>query len=66
MKRHKRDKEDRAFVKGYQNGLSGKSKDLNPYVDNTIRQSWLSGWRQGREDNWSGYIGVANVGRSAY
>ena len=66
MKRHKRDKGDRAFVKGYQIGLSGKSKDLNPYGDNTIRQSWLSGWRQGREDNWNGYIGVANVGRSAY
>lgn len=64
MKRHKRDKEDRAFARGYQIGRNGKSKELNPYGDTYIRQSWLSGWRQGREDNWNGYIGIAGVSSS--
>lgn len=66
MKRHKRDKEDRAFARGYQIGRRGKSKELNPYGDTNIRQSWHSGWRQGREDNWNGYIGVAGVSSSEF
>jgi ribosome modulation factor len=61
MKRHKRDKEERAYARGYQIGRSGKSKDLNPYGDTNIRLSWLSGWRQGREDNWNGYVGTAGI-----
>ena len=61
MKKHKRDKEDRAFARGYQIGRSGKSKELNPYSKTNIRQSWFSGWRQGREDHWDGYTGVAGV-----
>ena len=61
MKRHKRDKEIRAFDRGYQIGVSGKSKELCPYVDESTRHKWISGWRQGREDNWSGYTGVAGV-----
>jgi ribosome modulation factor len=63
MKRHKRDKEDRAFARGYHIGVSGKSKELNPYGDEGSKQTWLSGWRQGREDNWDGYIGAAGVSR---
>ena len=66
MKKHKRDKEDRAFSKGYQIGLRGKSKSLNPYGDRNARQSWLSGWRQGREDNWDGLTGIAGVGREPH
>ena len=63
MKRHKRNKISRAFTKGYQVGLYGKSKDLCPFQDLEYRQAWLGGWRSGREDNWDGMIGTAGVGR---
>lgn len=64
MRRQKRDKNDRAFTRGYQLGVHGKSKDLCPFNDNAARQAWLSGWRTGREDNWDGYIGTAGVAMS--
>ena len=63
MKRQKRDKDDRAFARGYQIGISGKSKELNPYGVSETRLSWLSGWRQGRGDNWDGFTGAAGVSR---
>ena len=66
MKRHKRDKEGRAFALGYQIGRNGKSKELNPYGDTNIRLSWLSGWRQGRADNWNGYVGAAGVSSAEF
>ncbi len=61
MRRQKRDKQDRAFARGYQLGVHGKSKELCPYQEADTRQSWLSGWRTGREDNWDGFIGTAGV-----
>ena len=64
MRRQKRYKSSRAFTRGYQFGMHGKSKELCPYHDVDTRQSWLSGWRTGREDNWDGYIGTAGVARS--
>jgi ribosome modulation factor len=64
MKRHKRSKSTRAFAKGYLTGVHGKSKDLCPHQDFEYRQAWLSGWRNGREDNWDGYTGTAGVGRT--
>ena len=64
MKRQKRNKSNRAFTRGYQTGIHGKSKDLCPYQDSEYRQAWLTGWRVGREDNWDGYTGTAGVGRS--
>lgn len=63
LKRQKRDKSDRAFIKGYQIGVSGRSKDVCPHIDDTLRQSWLSGWREGRVDNWEGMVGVASLHR---
>ena len=63
MKKHKRDQEDRAFTRGYSIGVRGKSKELCPFTDANNRQYWMSGWRQGREDNWNGYTGVAGVSR---
>jgi ribosome modulation factor len=61
MRRQKRDKSNRAFTRGYQTGVHGKSKDLCPYHDIEARQSWLTGWRTGREDQWDGYVGTAGV-----
>jgi len=64
MRRQKREKSDRAFARGYQNGVHGKSRDMCPFHDDIARQSWISGWRTGREDNWDGYIGTAGVCRA--
>ncbi|PJE78291.1 Ribosome modulation factor [invertebrate metagenome] len=62
IKRQKRNKSARAFNKGYQSGLQGRSKDICPYGNpNDTRQSWLSGWREGRCDNWDGLTGVSSV-----
>lgn len=64
MKRQKRNKANRAFIKGYQIGVYGKSRDLCPFQLSEYRQAWLNGWRSGREDNWDGYTGIAGVGRT--
>ncbi|MCB1645685.1 MAG: ribosome modulation factor [Pseudomonadales bacterium] len=64
MRRQKRDKHQRAFTRGYHIGMHGKSKDLCPYHESEARQAWLTGWRNGREDNWDGYVGTAGVSKS--
>lgn len=61
MKKQKRDQANRIFQRGYQSGVSGKSKDHCPYDSGDTRNQWLSGWREGRNDQWSGYIGVAGI-----
>lgn len=61
MRRQKRDFEQRAFNRGYQAGLAGKSKSLCPNGGETLQQQWLSGWRSGREDNWDGLTGVSGI-----
>lgn len=65
MRRQKRQKSDRAFARGYQCGLRGKSRDMCPFQESESRQEWLNGWRTGREDNWDGFIGTAGVCRIA-
>ncbi|MDY6828281.1 MAG: ribosome modulation factor [Pseudomonadota bacterium] len=59
----KRDLPARAYSRGYRAGLGGKSKELCPHQNATSRHQWLSGWRQGREDNWSGMQGVSAIHR---
>jgi len=61
MKRQKRDIDQRAFNKGYQAGISGKSKSLCPQTGEKAQHNWLSGWREGRGDNWDGLIGVSGI-----
>ncbi len=61
MKRQKRDIEQRTFNKGYQAGVSGKSKSLCPNTTEAAKQNWLSGWREGRGDNWDGLVGVSGL-----
>lgn len=61
MRRQKRDNIQRTFNKGYQAGVSGKSKSLCPSLNAEQKQSWLNGWREGREDNWNGLIGVSGI-----
>jgi ribosome modulation factor len=63
MRRHKRDLASRAFRRGYQAGVSGRSSDICPHEADLQRQQWLSGWREGRSDHWDGLIGVSGVHR---
>src|SRR5690606_37028995 len=63
MRRLKRDPMERAFLRGYQHGVSGKSRDLCPFTHPLTRQAWLNGWREGRGDNWDGLTGTAGIHR---
>lgn len=65
MRRQKRNMAERAFIKGYQAGVSGRSKDSCPISQATMRQEWLNGWREGRSDNWDGYVGVSGLHKNA-
>ncbi|WP_339669742.1 ribosome modulation factor [Dasania marina] len=61
MRRQKRDQSERAFQKGYMAGVNGKNKEQCPHEQATIRQQWLTGWREGRTDQWDGYTGVSGL-----
>lgn len=54
MKRQKRDKLSRAHSKGYQAGITGRSKEHCPFQSVSIRSEWLGGWREA--------IGDRNIG----
>ncbi|MCX2981686.1 ribosome modulation factor [Halieaceae bacterium IMCC14734] len=61
MRRQKRDMSDRAFQRGYQAGVSGRSNETCPHSNDDQRLCWLSGWREGRSDQWDGLTGVSGV-----
>lgn len=61
MRTQKRDRAERAYSKGYQTGLQGRSKELCPFQEHVIRQDWLNGWREGRVDHWEGYQQVNTI-----
>ncbi|MGD8177128.1 ribosome modulation factor [Marinimicrobium sp. ARAG 43.8] len=61
MKRQKRDPSARAFGKGYQAGIAGRSRSFCPHGDGDARQQWLSGWREARTDHWDGLNLAAHV-----
>lgn len=65
MKRQKRDKFSRAFQRGYKAGVSGRSLDICPHEQLEQRQHWLSGWREGRADQWDGLTGIAGIPKAA-
>jgi len=50
MKRFKRNRIQRAFDKGYQLGLAGRSRENCPFLTGLARIRWLDGWREGRSD----------------
>lgn len=52
MKRQKRDRGERAYSRGYLAGLQGRSRDTCPFVEEAIRQTWMNGWREGRDLSW--------------
>ena len=55
MKKHKRNKKERAYSKGYQNGIYGKSNENCPHYQPETRFAWLNGWRDGWADRSEGY-----------
>jgi ribosome modulation factor len=55
MKRSKRDMSQRAYERGYQMGINGRSSDVCPHAAGEQRSSWLIGWHEGRTDQWDGY-----------
>jgi ribosome modulation factor len=61
MRRQKRDLAQRAFERGYQAGSTGRHKEQCPHTEGENRQCWLSGWREGRTDQWDGYTGVSGI-----
>ncbi|CAG9001069.1 MAG: Ribosome modulation factor [Candidatus Celerinatantimonas neptuna] len=56
MKRQKRDRLERARAKGYQAGLSGRSKETCPYVGADARGYWFGGWRDASEERSGGML----------
>lgn len=61
MKRQKRDRITRAYTRGYQAGLDGRSRDQCPFDNDMPRHHWMTGWREGHVDQIHGYVGVASV-----
>ena len=61
MKRQKRNMTSRAFDRGYQAGITGRSIDTCPHGEEEQRQHWIAGWREGRSDQWDGLTGVSGV-----
>lgn len=61
MKRQKRNSPERAFGKGYQAGLNGRSKSLCPHESGIPRQQWINGWREARTDQWDGFNRMAQI-----
>ncbi|MBJ7553189.1 ribosome modulation factor [Marinomonas spartinae] len=58
MKKQKRDLHHRAYIRGYRAGMAGKTKGLSMQYHENTRPHWLAGWREGREDMWSGLTPV--------
>lgn len=56
MKRQKRDRLERARTKGYQAGMSGRSKEVCPYFGADERGHWLGGWRDALDERAQGFM----------
>lgn len=65
MKRHKRDRTSRAWQRGYQAGLVGRSRELCPHGQLTARSSWLDGWHEGHRDLEDGTIPLSGLHKRA-
>ena len=63
MRRQKRDMNARAYERGYQAGLTGRSSETCPHRAEEHRVNWITGWREGRADQIDGLTGVSGVHR---
>ncbi len=66
MRRQKRDMTERAYQRGYQAGIAGKQKASCPHTQDQIRQEWLTGWREGRNDLWDGLPTISVLQKQAF
>ncbi len=55
MKRAKRDRTERAYKLGYNQGIKGHAKERCPYHETEKRGQWMGGWRQGHANYVAGY-----------
>ncbi|WP_040296717.1 ribosome modulation factor [Alcanivorax hongdengensis] len=61
MKRQKRNRDDRAYNRGYMAGINGKSREDCPFGTLQGRTHWMGGWREGRTDQAQGFLGIAGI-----
>ncbi len=66
MRRQKRDMIERAYQRGYQAGFTGKQKGACPHNQDQLKHEWLSGWREGRNDNWDGLPTMSALQKQAF
>ena len=56
MKRMKRDKTERAYKLGFNQGLKGHTKETCPFTEASEQwEQWMGGWRIGRTSYVAGY-----------
>ena len=60
-KRHKRDRSARAWSKGYQAGLIGRSQEQCPHEAELARSQWLDGWAAGHSDHETGTVAIGGM-----
>ncbi len=61
MKRQKRNRDERAYSRGYQAGYRGRDREFCPFGALEARSSWMRGWREGRTNQVTGMVGVAGI-----
>lgn len=61
MKRQKRNRDERAYSRGYQAGVTGRPRDFCPFGALQARSNWMLGWREGRTNQVQGMVGVAGI-----
>jgi ribosome modulation factor len=59
MKRHKRERSELLYSRGFNAGITGRSQEMCPYQDINLRQHWMAGWREGRVNEREGFQGIA-------
>lgn len=64
MKKQKRDPSQSAYLRGYKAGFTGRSRDMCTRQAIHLREAWMSGWREGRSDQWDGLSGVSGIHRN--
>jgi ribosome modulation factor len=62
MRRLKRDPLERAYKRGFLDGIAGKSKELCPY-EGEKQFNWNNGWREGFDARCAGETGIAGIHR---
>lgn len=56
MKRQKRNRFERAHSKGFTAGICGKPSEACPFNTTDIKEQWLGGWREAKEEVGKGYF----------